>query len=177
MFILFSRKGLFLSVYVDDIKLAEKKQSINPTWKILPKGVDLRGSTSFLDHVSLGCTQRESQISKNIVDNYRSIFKSRTSAWAMEKFQEQKPWRNLMPKRYPHGPMTWKVMRRNVWKDIANLRIKQLNNCTKVATPCMDDHQFQKAFIESVGELSRNVCIWLVLGDLAKWETQHNNAD
>ena len=36
-----------------------------------------------------------------------------------------------MPKRYLHGPMTWKVMQRNVWKDIANWRIKQLNNDTK----------------------------------------------
>ena len=27
-------KGLLLSVYVDDIRLAGKKQSISPTWKI-----------------------------------------------------------------------------------------------------------------------------------------------
>ena len=30
-----------------------------------------------------------------------------------------------------HGPMTWKVMQRNAWKDVANWRIKQLNNYTK----------------------------------------------
>ena len=34
-------EGLFLSVYVDDIKLAGKKQNIEPTWKILVKDVDL----------------------------------------------------------------------------------------------------------------------------------------
>ena len=34
-------KGLFLSVYVDDIKLAGKKQNINPMWKVLNKEVDL----------------------------------------------------------------------------------------------------------------------------------------
>ena len=28
-----NRKGLILSVYVDDIKLAGKKHNINPTWK------------------------------------------------------------------------------------------------------------------------------------------------
>ena len=28
-------KGLFLSVYVDDIKLAGKKQDIDPMWKVL----------------------------------------------------------------------------------------------------------------------------------------------
>ena len=33
-------KGLFLSVYVDDIKLAGKKQHIDPMWKVLDKEVD-----------------------------------------------------------------------------------------------------------------------------------------
>ena len=47
-------KGLFLSVYVDDIKLAGKKQNIDPMWKVLNKEVDLREPTSFLDHVYLG---------------------------------------------------------------------------------------------------------------------------
>ena len=44
-------KGLFLSVYVDDIKLAGKKQNMNPMWKVLNKEVDLGEQTSFLDHV------------------------------------------------------------------------------------------------------------------------------
>ena len=47
-------RGLFLSVYVDDIKLAGKKQNIDPMWKLLNKEVDLGESTSFLDHVYLG---------------------------------------------------------------------------------------------------------------------------
>ena len=79
-------KGLFLSVYVDDIKLAGKKQNIDPMWKLLNKEVDLGEPTSFFDHVSLGCTQRQCQISKDIVDNYRTMFESRISAGATEKF-------------------------------------------------------------------------------------------
>ena len=47
---------VFLSVYVDDIKLAGKKQNINPTWKNLIKDVDLGELTSSFDHVYLGCT-------------------------------------------------------------------------------------------------------------------------
>ena len=35
------KKGLFLSVYVDDIKLAGKKHNIDPMWKVLNKEVDL----------------------------------------------------------------------------------------------------------------------------------------
>ena len=43
-------KGLFLSVYVDDITLAGKKQNLDPMWKLLNKEVDLGEPTSFLDH-------------------------------------------------------------------------------------------------------------------------------
>ena len=42
-----------LSVYVDDIKLAGKKQNTDPMWKILMKDVDLREPTSLLHHVHL----------------------------------------------------------------------------------------------------------------------------
>ena len=83
-------KGLFLSVYVDDIKLFGKKQNISPTWKILTKDVDLGEPTSFLDHVYLSCTQRECQICKDIVDHYRSMFESRISAKTTEKLPETK---------------------------------------------------------------------------------------
>ena len=69
-------KGLFLSVSVDDIKLAGRKQNIDPMWKVLNKEVDLGEPTSFLDHVFLGCTQRQCEISKDIVDKYRTMFES-----------------------------------------------------------------------------------------------------
>ena len=79
------QKGLVLSVYVDDIKLAGKKQNLDPVWKVLNKEVDLGEPTSFLDHENLGCAQRQRQISKDIVDNYRTIFESRSSVGATEK--------------------------------------------------------------------------------------------
>ena len=79
------KKGLFLSVCVDDIKLAGKKQNLDPMWKELNKEVDLGEPTSFLDHVYLGCTQRQCEMSKDIVDNYRTMFESRSSAGATEK--------------------------------------------------------------------------------------------
>ena len=50
----------------------------------------LGGPTSFLDHVYLGCTQRECHINKDIVDNYRSIFESRISAGTTEKLPKTK---------------------------------------------------------------------------------------
>ena len=44
------KKGLFLSVHVDDIKLAGEEQNIIPMWKVPNKEVDLGERTSFLDH-------------------------------------------------------------------------------------------------------------------------------
>ena len=52
------------------------------------KDVDLGEPTSFLDHVYLGCTHRECQISKDIVDNYMDMFESRMSGGAKEKLPE-----------------------------------------------------------------------------------------
>ena len=52
-------------------------------------------------------------------------------------------------------------MQRNVWKDIANVRIKTTQQKNKVATPCMDDHPFKEEENESVRELS-TVCSQIV---------------
>ena len=52
-------------------------------WK--KENIDLGEPTSFLDHVYLGCTQKQCQISKSTVDNYRTMFESRISAGGLEK--------------------------------------------------------------------------------------------
>ena len=118
-------KGLFLSVYVDDIKLAGKKQNLDPMWKLLNKEVDLGEPTSFLDHVYLGCTQRQCQISKDIVDNYRTMFESRISAGGQKNYHSLKIFVFL------HGLMIWRVMQRNVWSDIVSWPTRRRNNSTK----------------------------------------------
>ena len=65
--------------------MAGKKQNVNPMWKVLNKEFDLGEPTSFVDHVYLGCTQRNCEMSKDSVDNYRTMFESRISAGANEK--------------------------------------------------------------------------------------------
>ena len=118
------QKGLFFSVYVDDIKLAGKKQNVDPMWKLLNKEVDLGEPTSFLEHVYLSCTQRKCEISKDIVDSYRTMFESRISA------EEQKSFHTLRIVVFLHGLMIWKVMQRNVWNDIVSWQTRRLNNST-----------------------------------------------
>ena len=112
-------------MYVDDIKLAGKKQNIDPMWTVLNKEVDLGEPTSFLDHVYLGCTQRQCQINKDIVDNYRAMFESRISAGRTEKLPYSENFRIL------HGLVIRKVMRRNVWSDIVSYQTRRLDNSTK----------------------------------------------
>ena len=47
--------------------LAGKKQNIDPMWKVLNKQVHFKKSASFLDHVYLGCTQRQSETSQKML--------------------------------------------------------------------------------------------------------------
>ena len=118
-------------MYVDDIKLFGKKQNINPTWKILMKDVDLGEPTSFLDHVYLSCTQRECQICKDIVDNYRSMFESRISARATEKLPETKATGKPDAETISSWSYDMEGHAKKCVEDIANLRIKQLSIFSK----------------------------------------------
>ena len=95
-----NEKGLFLSVYVDDIKSAGKKENLDPMWK-LNKEVDLGEPTSFLDHVYLGCTRRQCEISKDIVDNYRTMFESRISA-GRNRLWPNRLWPSLSDRLWPN---------------------------------------------------------------------------
>ena len=142
------KKGLFLLVYVDDIKLAGKKQNIDPMWKILMKDVDLGEPTSFLDHFYLGCTQRECQTSKDVVDSYRSMFESRISAVGVDSYQVQ----GNLTRTFSHGLMTWKG--HACMERCCELANKTTQPFYKVATPCIDDHQFKEDEMGSVGEMA-----------------------
>ena len=57
-----------------------ERKNIDPMWNVLNKEIDLEETTSFLDHENLGCTQRQCEVSQDIVDNYRTMFESRISA-------------------------------------------------------------------------------------------------
>ena len=147
---------LFLSVHVDDIELAGKKQNIDPMWKVLNKEVDLGEPTSFLDHVYLGCFQRQCEISKDIVDNYRAMFESRISAGGTEKLPYSENFR-ISSRCYDVEGHAKKCVER--YCELANKTTQQLY---KVSTPCIGDHHFKEEELKSVGELSQ-VCYQIVL--------------
>ena len=142
-------KGLFLSVYVDDIILAEKKQNLDPMRKLLNKEVDLGEPTSFLDHVYLGCTQRQCEISKDMVDNYRTMCESRISAGGTEKLPYSENVR-ISSWSYDMEGHAKKCVER--YCELANKTTQQLH---KVSTPFIDDHHFKEEELKSVRELSK----------------------
>ena len=143
------QKGLFLSVYVDDIKLAGKKQNINPMWKVLNKIIDLGEPTSSVDHEYLGCTQRQCERIKDIVDNYIAMFESRIPAGRAEKIPYSENFR-ISSWSYDMEGHAKKCVER--FCALANKTTQQLY---KVSTPCIVDHHFNEEEMKSVGELSQ----------------------
>ena len=63
-------------------KWTGKKQNMASMWKKSMKHVDLHEPTSFLDHVHLGCTQRECKPNEAIIEQKKEMFESRISAGA-----------------------------------------------------------------------------------------------
>ena len=94
------------------------------------KDADLEEPTSFFDHVYLGCTQRERTISNDIVINYRDMFEARISAGGKEKLPTRASGK-LDAEIISSWSDDMEGHAKNVWTDIANLRIKRLNNSTK----------------------------------------------
>ena len=93
--------------------------------------------TSFLDHVYLGCTQRECETSNVIVENYRDMFESRISAGVQEKLPSfGKPDADISSWSYGMEGHAKKCVER--YCELANKTTQQLY---KVTTPCLHDHQ------------------------------------
>ena len=139
------------------MKLAGKKQNLDPMWKLLNKDVDLGEPISFLDHENLGCTQRQCEISKNTVDNYRTMFESRISEGGVDKLP------------FPQNLRisSWSCdmaghAQRSVWNENVSWPTRQLNNSTMYLLHALMTTTSKKKKQKSVGELS-NTCSQIVL--------------
>ena len=137
-------------MFVDDTKFAGKKQNLDRMWKVL-KEVDLGETTSFLVHVHLGCTQRQCERSKDIVDNCRTMFESRISAGKAKKLPFPQNLR-ISSWFYDMAGHAKKCVER--YCELANKTNQQLY---KAFAPSIDDHHFKEEETKSVGELS-NTC-------------------
>ena len=116
-------------MYVDDIKLAGKKQNIDQMWKVLNKEVGLGEPTPFLDHENSGCTQRQCEISGELLTITEPCLNPEFQQEQLKNYHARKNCVSL------RGLMTWKVMPRNVWSDIVGRQTGRLTNSTKYLLP------------------------------------------
>ena len=131
---------------MDDVKLAAKKQNIDPMWKVLNKEVDLGEPTSAFDHVYLGCTQRQCEKKRYVwplenhvrIQYFRKILGKIPSSEAV----------SISTRSYDVDGHAKKCVER--YCELANKTSEQLY---KVLPPCIDDHQFKEEELKSVREL------------------------
>ena len=118
---------------------------------------------------TLGCTQRQCEISKDVVDNYRTMFESRISAGGAKEI-------TILSKSSYFIMVWWHgwSCKEMCGTDIVRLANKPIQQLYKVSTPCIDDHHFKEEEMKSVGELSKKVCSQIVLKMLLRgtcWQT------
>ena len=133
------------------------------------KHVDLGEPTSFLDHVYLGCTQRECKPTKVWLTkrkpNQRECSSRESLLVQLKKLLESKNGAHGNSWSYDMEGHARKCIER--YCELANETIGQMQ---QVSTPCFDDHQFRKEELATVDELSKvcsqivlKCCIWHVL--------------
>ena len=130
----------------------------------------------FLDHVYLGCTQRECQISKDIVDNYTRKIRIQDFCQGYRKIvRNKKPQRNLIPKQYLHGLMIWKVMQKKCVERYCELANKTTQQLYKVANTMHGWPSIERrgkwVHLENCISLLANCSQMSVFGTY--WETWH----
>ena len=151
-------KRLFLSVYVDDIKLAGKKQNLKPMWKLLNEEVDLGEPTSFLDHVYFRVYSTTTPNKQRYCGQLQNHVRIENFSGRTEKLPSPQNLR-ISSWSYDMEGHAMKCVER--YCELAN---KTTQQNYKVSTPCIDDHHFKEEEMKSVGELSQ-VCSQIVL----KW--------
>ena len=146
------KKGYFYLCVWMTLKLAGKKQNIDPMWKVLNKDVDLGEPTSFLDHVYLGCVQRQ-------WNKHRCCWQLQIHVW-IQGFRRSK-WKTFILGQSSYFFMVLRCGRscqEHVWNDIASWQTGRLNNSTKCLHHALiDNHHFKEEEFKSVEEFSK-VC-------------------
>ena len=169
---------LFLSVYVDDFKMAGREASLAPMWKKLGCDLDLDPPTSMDDNVYLGCSQANVKASDELVNSKNTLFHELIGSRGNLTCQESK---NVVagdsrkegcdqkhPETTERGVGTSRVNTSQVkayqhsmsghaeqcvarYLELSGLKQTDLK---KVSTPCIDDHLLKPEDFETKGELA-----------------------
>ena len=103
-------QGFFLSENVDDIKKGWKRAEYGSHVEKLMKQVDLGERTSSLDHIYLGCTQRECKPNESVIEEYRTCS---NHEYPPEQLKSHLGVNNFTQKR-SRGPTIWGRSREKV---------------------------------------------------------------
>ena len=96
------------------------------------------------------------------MDNYRSMFESRNSARATEKLPATKATRKPDAETISSWSYGMEGHAKNCVARYCELANKTTQQLFKVATPCMDDHQFKEEENGSVGAFTWHVLEGLI---------------
>ena len=119
------KKGCSYLCVWDDIKLAGKKENLDPMWKVLNKEVDLGDahlSLIMYTWVALKDNVKQAKILMTIAEPCLNHEFPRVK---LKNFHARTIFVFL------RGPTIWKGMSRNVWNDIVSWQTGRLNNSTK----------------------------------------------
>ena len=132
----------------------------------------------FFDRVFFGCTQRQCEISEDIVDNHRTMFDSRISAERTEKLPYSE---NLRTSSWSYD---MEGHQRNLLSDNVSEQKTQLNNSTKCLLPASMTTTTKKSKWNLLKNCHKyalklfwNVYTWHVLDDLifyGQWISLHD---
>ena len=143
-------------MYVDDINWLERNKTLIRYVKYSIKKLIWENQHHSLIMYTWGCTQRQCEISKDIVDSYRTMFESRLSSGATGKLPYSE---NLRISSWSYDMEGHAKKCVEQYCELTNKTTQQL---FKVSTPCIDDHHFKEGALKSVGELSK-ICSHIVL--------------
>ena len=168
-------KQAFLSVYVDDFKMAGKAENLAGLWAALKTKVDLDPPSPMNHQVYLGCNQHDVPPITHLINEKQNMFRQLITAKVDQSKAEgdllqvdcveSSEVLNLSSQVHELPPSSIPIKDVKAWNyEMIGHTEKSVEAYCKVAnvgdklkaleTPCIDDSQLSRADHEAVGELS-----------------------
>ena len=86
-----SQEQLFLSVYVDNVKMVGRTESVAPMWRKLRKHIDLEDSSLELHQLYLGCTHSVADNGEWVITDTSDFFRRITTSHVDDNQKTKSP--------------------------------------------------------------------------------------
>ena len=138
------KQKIFLSVYVDDIKIAGRKQKLAPMWKKLVKNVDIENQHHFLITFTSDALKGNANPTRKSLDN---ITKCLNPIFLLEQPRKLPRWDKPRAK-LQRGSTARRDMLENARWTVLRIGKQKEGATCEVSHPCLDDHQINKEELE-----------------------------